>query len=84
MKVGDEVYCIKTINNWFFENNFYNILSCDYNTKNIIISIKSNYRDIPIYFNLTRPEQDIYAFKDHFITKCQLRKIKIQNLYEKR
>lgn len=75
MKVGDEVYCIKTYpNKPFFKDNYYYISG---------VSDSMIYVQNDLYTGAFDPAQETYnCFFDYFVTGNKIRKEKILKLNE--
>jgi hypothetical protein len=86
MKVGDEVYCIKSRNNLNLKNNTYHILKIDNNKNDILISVEHNQIHINchyLYHNTsTLSKKNFYCFEEYFISESELRKLKLKKLNE--
>lgn len=82
MKVGDKVYCIKSIikyNFFFIIGNSYKIKNVSNNNKTIFILDDNN---VTMPFEIYYPNDDFYKFNEYFITHKQLRKQKLEKINE--
>lgn len=91
LKIGDNVYCIKSIVHdnilYYSKNKTYKISDAksDINNKYQLINILNELKEGYSWeFNILCQELNVYRFSDHFITQQQYRKLKLQKIHENR
>lgn len=82
MNIGEQVYCIKTLNHYsydfFIKGKLYTITHSYYGNIRIKDEVSGTSE-----FNLIEPNADQYKFENYFITNKEYRKLKIEKLNEK-
>ena len=81
MKVGDKVYCIKTLKHYnltfFNKGKVYIIAQVRYGNIRISDDVSGSSE-----FNLLEPNKDEYKFHEYFITQKEYRKQKLKKINE--
>lgn len=82
MKIGDKLYCIKTLRaqhtNYFIEDKIYYIEDI----LDFKIYLNSEEDGLNVRFNTKQPNDDNFQIRDYFYTENDYRKAKLKTLFK--